>query len=57
MVSWQMSTGVYLLGAYSLEGGDGAVFSTRPAPRRERHRPGAPGPGGPAGHGVDDHGI
>ena len=39
-------------------GGDGAQSSVRgQRPGRERHRPGAPGPGGPAGHGVDDHGI
>ena len=50
VVSWQMSTGVYLLGTYSLE--EAMVRSLQYAASAPAGTPPprGPGPGGPAGH-------
>lgn len=58
VVSWQMSTGVYLLGAYSLE--EAMVRSLQyaaSAPAGNATAQGLPDREALAGHGVDDHGI
>ena len=50
VVSWQMSTGVYLLGAYSWRKRWCAVFSMAASARRGAPAAQGSRPGGPAGH-------